>query len=63
LLYVAVFAAMAPRLSERGGLSGWLSRLGGALGGRAGYRHIFLGVTVYLVSIFVAAWAMALCCA
>lgn len=61
VLYIAVFAAMAPRLSERGGMSSWLSELGGTgWASELSVSFVFLGVTIYLASIFVAGWAVSL---
>ncbi len=59
LLYIAVFAAISPGLSIAGGMSDWLSGLGGtSWSDEAGLGYVFIGVSIYLISLFVAAYAM-----
>lgn len=59
LLYIAVFAAISPSLSNDGGMSNWLSSLGGtSWSEELGLGYVFISVSIYLMSLFVAAYAM-----
>ena len=59
VLYIAVFAAISPGLSNAGGMSGWLSSLGGTKWvDEAGLGYLFLGVGIYLMALIVAVYAM-----
>lgn len=59
VLYTTVFAAISPGLSNAGGISGWLSNLGGMnWADKAGLGYVFIGVGIYLMSLFVAVYAM-----
>ena len=58
-LYIAVFAAISPGLSKTGGMSGWLSNLGGTGWSEAvGLGYVFISVAIYLIALFVAVYAM-----
>jgi len=58
-LYIAVFAAISPSLSNSGGMSDWLSSLGGtSWADEVGLGYVFISVAIYLVSLFVAVYAM-----
>ncbi|WP_313164691.1 hypothetical protein [Sedimentibacter sp.] len=59
VLYISVFAAISPALSIGGGMSNWLSGLGGtSWSEEVGLGYVFISVSIYLMSIFVAAYAM-----
>lgn len=59
VLYIVVFSAFSPGLSESGGISSWLSSLGGTdWTEQAGLGYIFITIAIYLLSIAVAAYAM-----
>ena len=59
VLYIAAFAAISPSLSSDGGMSNWLSGLGEtSWASEVGLGYIFISVSIYLMSIFVAAYAM-----
>ncbi len=59
VLYIAVFAAISPSLSNDGGMSNWLSSLGGtSWSEEMGLGYVFISVSIYLMSIFVAAYAI-----
>ena len=59
VLYIAVFAAISPSLSDDGGMSNWLSSLGGtSWSEEVGLGYVFISVSIYLMSIFAAAYAM-----
>ncbi len=59
LLYIVVFSAISPGLSQSGGMSGWLSSLGGTDWiEQAGLGYVFISVAIYLVSLVVAAYAI-----
>lgn len=59
VLYIAAFAAISPGLSSDGGMSNWLSSLGGTSWSQeAGLGYVFISVSIYLMSLFVAAYAM-----
>ncbi|ATW27469.1 ABC transporter permease [Candidatus Formimonas warabiya] len=58
-LYIAVFAAISPGLSKTGGMSDWLSNLGGTSWSDAvGLGYVFISIAIYLISLFVAVYAM-----
>ncbi len=57
--YIAVFAAISPGLSNAGGMSDWLSNLGGtSWSDDVGLGYVFISVSIYLISLFVAVYAM-----
>ena len=57
-LYIAVFAAISPGLSNAG-MSDWLSSLGGtSWADEAGLGYVFIGVGIYLMSLIVVVYAM-----
>ncbi len=59
VLYIAAFAAISPSLSKDGGMSNWLSSLGGtSWSEEMGLGYVFISVSIYLMSLFVAAYAM-----
>lgn len=59
VLYIVVFSAFSPGLSKSGGISGWLSGLGGTdWTNEAGLGYAFISIGIYLVSLFVAVYAM-----
>ncbi|WP_269850817.1 hypothetical protein [Methanosarcina horonobensis] len=59
VLYIAVFAAISPGLSNTGGMSDWLSNLGGTgWSDEVGLGHVFISISFYLISLFVAVYAM-----
>lgn len=59
MLYIVVFSAFSPGLSQSGGISGWLSSLGGTdWAEQAGLGYVFISIGIYLVSIVVAVYAM-----
>ncbi len=58
-LYIVVFAAISPALSSAGGVSDWLTNLGGTdWTTGAGLGYIFISVGIYLISLIVAVYAM-----
>ena len=58
-LYIVVFAAISPALSNAGGVSDWLTNLGGTdWTTEAGLGYIFISVGIYLISLIVAVYAM-----
>jgi len=58
-LYIAVFAAISPGLSNAGGMSDWRSNLGGtSWADEVGLGYVFISVSFYLISLFVAVYAM-----
>lgn len=59
VLYIVVFAAIAPGLSNAGGMSDWLSNLGGTSWSKdVGLGYVFISISIYLMSLFVAPYAM-----
>src|SRR5690554_8186686 len=59
LLYIVVFSAVSPGLARSGGISSWLSSLGGAdWTGQAGLGYVFISIAIYLASLVVAAYAI-----
>lgn len=59
VLYIAVFAAISPGLSSDGGMSNWLANLGGTgWAEEMGLGYVFISISIYLMSLFVAAYAM-----
>ncbi len=59
LLYIIVFSAFSPGLAQSGGISGWLSSLGGTdWTEQAGLGYVFISITIYLASLAVAVYAM-----
>lgn len=57
--YIAVFAAISPGLSNTGGMSNWLTNLGGmSWSDEVGLGYVFISVSIYLISLFVAVYAM-----
>lgn len=59
LLYIIVFSAFSPGLAQSGGMSGWLSSLGGTDWiEQAGLGYAFISIAIYLASLVVAAYAM-----
>lgn len=59
VLYIVVFAAISPGLSNTGGMSDWLSNLGGtSWSDEVGLGYVFISISIYLISLFVAAYAM-----
>lgn len=59
VLYISVFATISPALSNDGGMSNWLSGLGGtSWSEEVGLGYVFISVSIYLMSLFVAAYAM-----
>lgn len=58
-LYIVVFAAISPVLSNAGGMSDWLSNLGGTnWADEVGLGYVFISISIYLISLFVAVYAM-----
>lgn len=58
-LYIVVFAAISPVLSNAGGMSDWLTNLGGTnWTGDVGLGYVFISIGIYLMSIIVAVYAM-----
>ncbi|HPX69933.1 MAG TPA: ABC transporter permease, partial [Bacillota bacterium] len=59
VLYIVVFSAFSPGLSKSGGISGWLFDLGGTdWTDEVGLGYVFISIGIYLVSLFVAAYAI-----
>ena len=59
VLYIAVFAAISPGLSAAGGMSDWLSNLGGtSWSDEVSLGYVFISISFYLISLFVAVYAM-----
>ena len=59
LLYIVVFSAFSPGLSQSGGISGWLSSLGGTnWAEQTGLGYVFVSIAIYLTSLVVAAYAI-----
>lgn len=59
VLYIAVFAVISPGLSNTGGMSDWLSNLGGtSWSDEVGLGYVFISISFYLISLFVAVYAM-----
>lgn len=59
VLYIVVFAGISPGLSDAGGMSDWLSNLGGADWTDAvGLGYVFISIGIYLMSLIVAVYAM-----
>lgn len=59
VLYIAVFAAISPGLSKGGGMSDWLSSLGGTNWvDMACLGYIFISIGIYLMSLIVAVYAI-----
>jgi ABC-2 type transport system permease protein len=59
LVYIVAFSAISPGLSQSGGISGWLSSLGGTdWAKQAGLGYVFISIAIYLVSIVVAVYGM-----
>ncbi|HBC91601.1 MAG TPA: hypothetical protein DCZ10_01495 [Pelotomaculum sp.] len=58
-LYIVVFAAISPGLSNAGGMSDWLSNLGGtSWSDEVGLGYVFISISFYLIALFVAVYAM-----
>lgn len=59
VLYIIVFAAISPVLSTAGGMSSWLTNLGGTnWTDETGLGYVFLSIGIYLMSLIVAVYAM-----
>lgn len=59
LLYIIVFSAFSPGFAQSGGMSGWLSSLGGTdWTEQAGLGYVFISIAIYLASLVVAVYAM-----
>jgi ABC-2 type transport system permease protein len=59
LLYIVVFSALSPGLAQSGGISGWLSSLGGTdWVEQPGLGYVFISIAIYLASLVVAAYAI-----
>lgn len=59
LLYITVFSALSPGLAQSGGMSGWLSSLGGTDWiEQVGLGYVFISVAIYLATLVVAAYAI-----
>lgn len=59
VLYIVVFSAFSPGLAQSGGISGWLSGLGGTdWTKQAGLGYVFISIAIYLASFVVAAYAI-----
>lgn len=59
VLYIVVFSAFSPGLAQSGGISGWLSGLGGTdWTKQAGLGYVFISIAIYLASLVVAAYAI-----
>ena len=59
VLYIVVFSAFSPGLAKSGGISGWLSGLGGTdWTKQAGLDYVFISIAIYLASLVVAAYAI-----
>lgn len=59
VLYITVFAAISPILSNAGGMSEWLTNLGGtSWTEEAGLGYVFISIGIYLMSLIVAFYAM-----
>jgi ABC-2 type transport system permease protein len=59
LLYIVVFSAFSPGLSQSEGISGWLSSLGGTdWAEQAGLGYVFISIAIYLTSLVVAAYVI-----
>ncbi|OPX85806.1 hypothetical protein [Pelotomaculum sp. PtaB.Bin117] len=59
ILYIVVFAAISPGLSNAGGMSDWLSNLGGtSWSDEVGLGYVFISISIYLISLFVAVYTM-----
>ncbi|MGI6649627.1 MAG: ABC transporter permease [Bacillota bacterium] len=59
VLYIVGFSALSPGLSQSGGISGWLSGLGGTdWTDQAGLGCVFISIGIYLVSLVVAVYAI-----
>ncbi|MCR1897504.1 hypothetical protein NSA47_00675 [Irregularibacter muris] len=59
VLYISVFAAISPGLSSDGAMSNWLANLGGtSWAEEMGLGYVFISISIYLISLFVAAYAM-----
>lgn len=56
VLYMAVFAALAPGLSRSGRMSGWLSGIVGS--SDINLSEAFIGISLYLLAIFIAVYAI-----
>jgi ABC-2 type transport system permease protein len=58
-LYIVVFAAISPVLSKAGGMSDWLTNLGGTNWvDEVGLGYVFISIGIYLISLIVAVYAM-----
>lgn len=58
-LYIVVFAAISPVLSNAGGMSDWLSNLGGTdWTDEVDLGYIFISIGIYLMSLIVSVYAM-----
>ncbi len=59
VLYIVVFAAISPVLSNAGGMSNWLSGLGSTnWTDNVGLGYVFISIGIYLMSLIVAVYAM-----
>lgn len=59
MLYIVVFSALSPGLAQSGGISGWLSGLGGAdWVEQTGLGYVFVSIAIYLASLVVAVYAV-----
>lgn len=59
VLYIAAFSAISPGLSSTGGMSDWLSSLGGTnWSNEVGLGYVFISISIYLISLFVSFYAM-----
>ncbi|MEL7567744.1 MAG: hypothetical protein AAGU27_23100 [Dehalobacterium sp.] len=59
VLYIIVFAAISPVLTNAGGMSDWLANLGGTNWTDAvGLGYVFISIGIYLMSLMVAIYAM-----
>lgn len=59
LLYIIVFSAFSPGFAQSGGMSGWLSSLGGTdWAEQASLGYVFISIAIYLASLAVAVYAM-----
>jgi len=59
VLYIVVFAAISPGLSNTGGMSDWLTNIGGTnWADQVGLGYVFTSIGIYLMSLLVAVYAM-----
>ncbi|HHU83307.1 MAG TPA: hypothetical protein GXZ26_09915 [Firmicutes bacterium] len=59
LLYIVVFSALSPGLAQSGGISGWLSSLGGTdWTTQTDLGYVFISIAIYLAALVVAAYAI-----